>query len=333
MSRSGPRELFLVWGPPSHGPRSRVFARTLGIPIEFVFSTRRRGAWVAPFKYAYQLFATLLILWRRRPDMVFVQSPPSLAPLIVAVYCRISGASFVVDAHSDAMLSPRWTRPRFLYRWMSRAAAATIVTNHSFAEAIERDGGTALVVRDIPTSFQLGDPPQVPGGSNIMVVSSFAADEPLAAIKEAARMVPDVHFHMTGSPDRADPSMLEDLPPNLALTGFLADEDYYALMNTCDAVMCLTTRDNTMQRGACEALSLGRPIITSDWPLLRDYFHLGTVHVAPTAQDIATGVERILGKHDHYTQEMRLLGEHQEAEWVEARERLDNLRPGSRRES
>lgn len=265
--------------------------------------------------------------------MVFVQSPPSFAPLLVAVYCRISGASFVVDAHSDAMLSPRWTRPRFLYRWMSRAAAATIVTNDSFAEAIERQGATALVVRDIPTSFQLGEPPQLPDGANIMVVSSFATDEPLAAIKEAARMVPDVQFHMTGSPDRADPSTLEDLPANLTLTGFLADEDYYALMDTCDAVMCLTTRDNTMQRGACEALSLGRPIVTSDWPLLRDYFHLGTVHVSPTAQDIASGVERILGQHDRYVREIRLLGEHQDAEWARARQRLDNLRSGSRRES
>ena len=33
-----------------------------------------------------------------------------------------------------------------------------------------------------------------------------------------------------------------------------------------DGILALTTHDHTMQRGACEAVSLGVPIITSDWP-------------------------------------------------------------------
>ena len=108
------RSLFLVWGPPSHGPRSKVFARELGIAVENVYSTQRRGLFIAPWKYAYQSIASLRMLFRRRPALVFVQSPPSIAVLFVWLYCRLIGGDYVIDAHSAAMQLPRWTRPKSL---------------------------------------------------------------------------------------------------------------------------------------------------------------------------------------------------------------------------
>jgi hypothetical protein len=89
--------------------------------------------------------------------------------------------------------------------------------------------------------------------------------------------------------------------------------------------MCLTTRDDTMQRGACEALSMGRPIITSNWPLLTDYFHRGTVHVAATAADIRAGVLRMRQDHARLEQEIRLLQEEQQKMWEDARTQLARL--------
>ena len=54
--------------------------------------------------------------------------------------------------------------------------------------------------------------------------------------------------------------------------------------------MVLTTRDNTMQSGAYEALSLGVPIITSDFQVLRDCFADAAIYVDNTSDAIAEAV-------------------------------------------
>jgi hypothetical protein len=48
-----------------------------------------------------------------------------------------------------------------------------------------------------------------------------------------------------------------------------------------------------MQRGACEAVWLGVPIITSDWPLLKSQFSQGALHVQNTANSIRQAVLRL----------------------------------------
>jgi glycosyltransferase involved in cell wall biosynthesis len=306
--------LFLVWGPPSHGPRSRLFARELGIEIRFVTSTARRGPFVAPFKYASQTFKTVRLLAARRPRLVLVQSPPTFAVMTAWLYTAITGASFVVDAHSAAMLSAYWTRPRWLYRLIARAALATIVTNEHFAGRIRRSGGRALVIRDIPTRFPTGDRFPVADAYNVMVVNTFADDEPLAEVIEAADGLNDVMFHVTGDPRRRGARIPDRVPPNVRFTGFLPDEEYYALMASSQAVMCLTTRDHTMQRGACEALWMGKPIVTSRWPLLEHYFRAGTVHVANTSDGIRNGVREVVRRLPEYREEIRRLqAEHRHA--------------------
>lgn len=314
--------LFLVWGPPSHGPRSKVFARELGIDVEFVEVTKRRGLLVAPYKYLMQTVRTVRLLRRRRPRLVFVQSPPSLAVWVVGAYAALTGADFVVDAHSAAMLADRWTRPRWLNRMLARRAVVTIVTNEHFAAQLEERGARALVVRDIPTSFPSGPSPDLPAGFNVLVVNTFNFDEPLAEVVDAARRSPDVTFHVSG---RIGANRLPDAPPNVRFTDFLPDDDYYALMARADAVVCLTTRDHTMQRGACEALSMGRPIITSDSRLLRDYFHQGTIHVDNSVDAIADAVERMRSDHGRYRTEIDQLRRSQREQWRVARERLGAL--------
>lgn len=310
------QSLFLVWGPPSHGPRSRVFARELGIDqLHFIYSTTRRGLLVAPLKYGYQTVKTLALLWRLQPRIVFVQSPPSIAVFIVFLYCLLSNSLYVVDAHSDAFHSRFWSRPVWLHRFLARNAVTTIVTNEHFQQRIRRWGGRAFILRDIPTSFPREGHFAVSDAFNVVVVNTFADDEPLREILDAARQCEKVQFYITGKKSRAAERMPAQVPDNVQFTDFLPDEAYYALLNNSDAVMCLTTRDHTMQRGACEALSMGRPIITSDWPLLKDYFHQGTVHVDNTPDGIQMGIADMAQHHARYQEEINALQKGQMQEW------------------
>jgi glycosyltransferase involved in cell wall biosynthesis len=306
--------LFIVWGSPGNGPRSRVFARELGIEVVFVRSWQRRGLLTAPFRYVSQAAKTRRLLHERRPRVVFVQSPPTFAVMTVLRYSRATGARCIVDAHSDALLSPWWTRPRWRFRRLAREAAATIVTNEHSAQVIRDQGGVALVIRDIPTSFPPGTV-DLSGAFSVMVVSSFAPDEPLREILDAARGLPDVSFFVTGDRARAPRDLLSELPKNVRFTGFLPDGDYFALMRSCAAVLCLTTRDHTMQRGACEALWMGRPVVTSDWPLLRDYFSSGAVFVDGSAGSIGSGIADMVSGHGRYLEGIDRLRTERAREW------------------
>jgi glycosyltransferase involved in cell wall biosynthesis len=325
--------LFLVWGPPSHGPRSQVFARELGIKeLHFLRSLKGRGALYAPVKYAHQAVQTLALLFRKRPSVVFVQSPPSLATLFVCIYCVLTGSRYVVDAHSAAF-SPLWTRPAWLHQLLARRAVTTIVTNHYFQDLIRQWGGRAFVLHDIPTSFSRSEAYPVSGEFNIAVINSFAPDEPLSQILEAAGSLKDIQFYATGMKKNAERGLLEKAPANVHFTDFLPNEQYYSLLDSCHAILCLTTRDHTMQRGACEALWLGKPVITSDWPLLQEYFCQGTVHVDNTPVGIEKGVLDMRGNYQRYLSEIENLQSARREEWKEKMDLLDEmLQPGAQKE-
>lgn len=320
------QSLFLVWGPPSHGPRSQVFARELGIEeLHFVYSTMKRGLLFAPFKYGYQAVHTLWLLFRKRPRLVFVQSPPSLAVLFVYIYCALTHSRYLIDAHSAAFQLAYWTRPRWLHRLLARRAITTIVTGEHFQHMINGWGASAFILRDIPTAFPAAESYPPNGKFSVVVVSTFAADEPLHEILEAAAGLEEVQFYVTGKKSNADRQLLAQAAGNVQFTDFLPSASYYALLASSHAIMCLTTRNHTMQRGACEALSLGKPIITSDWPLLRTYFNQGTVHVPNTSAGIRQGVLKMKEHHCQYQAEIVDLQTAQGREWHEKAELLARL--------
>jgi glycosyltransferase involved in cell wall biosynthesis len=256
---------------------------------------------------------------------VFVQSPPSIAVLIVCLYCWLTGSCYVVDAHSDAFHSAYWSRPAWLHRFLARRAVTTIVTNEHFREMLESWDAHAFVLRDVPTTFPHNGHFAVHGAFNVVVVNTFAADEPLAEVLQAAENMEGVHLYITGKKSRAGSRIPTQYSANVHFTDFLPDEDYYALLNAGDAVMCLTTRDHTMQRGACEALWLGKPIITSDWPLLQSYFHRGTIHVDNSAQGIHEGVAEMAQYHARYQVEIKELQKGQMQEWHDKINSLTDL--------
>jgi hypothetical protein len=80
-----------------------------------------------------------------------------------------------------------------------------------------------------------------------------------------------------------------------------------------------------MQRGACEAVSLGKPIITSDWPLLRTYFNKGTVHVDNSSEDIQKGVLRVLDQKEKLEREILALQKERWREWKAKKTQLYDL--------
>jgi glycosyltransferase involved in cell wall biosynthesis len=252
------------------------------------------------FKYLGQWAESSRILRHERPDVVFVMSPPLVAAFPAFWYAWRNGRQVVLDAHSAAFLHPRWRRLQWLQRMLCRRAATTLVHNEHLAQEVRRGGAHAIVVADVPIVFADVEPfPRSPAFT-VAVVCSFNADEPLAAILDAARRMPDVQFRMTGDPRHFPRDLRPTVPPNLVLTGFLSTAAYGGLISDADVVLTLTTRDHTMLRGAYEAVYQGTPAIVSDWPLLRAAFDEGALHVDNSPEGIVAAIRAMQADPQFY---------------------------------
>jgi glycosyltransferase involved in cell wall biosynthesis len=325
LPRAPGRSLFLVWAQRHRGTRSAWLASSLGInELHYLAPTSARGIAGAWRKYPIQAWSSVRLLMAVRPRVVFVQSPPSFVTWLAALYGAITGAAIVIDAHSDAFERSIWTRPRWILRAVARAATATIVTNDHWATRVRGWRATAITVPSVPTTFEAGESPPLTSGHNVAVVNTWAADEPLDEVLDAAELLPTVSFHVTGRDDRVA-TLHRDLPANVHFTGFLSEDRYHGLLCAVDAVVCLTERDHTMQNGACEALSHGTPVVTSDWSVLREYFDAGTAHVDNTAAGIAAGVQHVLDDLPGHRHGIRQLRERRQGEWLDTRRTILEL--------
>lgn len=322
LERLGITAVFVIWGPPHGSHRSQLMGDQLGADIQHIWFTSKRGRRVAPVKYLVQTLMTLVFLLRYRYQLVFIQAPPILAAWPVYVYSLFSRAHFIIDAHTDALLASYWTWSLPLHRFLSRRALTTIVTNDDLQSVVASWSAPSFVLTDVPLflpSRQQVCPDEAP--FSVVMISSASPDEPTAEVLEAASRLPDVPFYITGDYS-ARREVVKGAPPNLRFAGRLPDKEFYELLQGARAVMCLTTEDHTLQSGASEALWLGKPIITSDWPLLRAYFDRGTIHVDNTAESICQAVMTMKGNLPQFEAEILTLQALRRREWWK---KADNL--------
>lgn len=304
--------LFIAWAP--HNRRSEQLSAALGLELHFIHRLRHRAPLYAPVKYPLMVADTWRLLSRTRPPVVFTQNPPPLLPLVVLAFALRQPLKLVIDHHTMAF-SRAWAWLGPLRAWLARRATLNLVTNEHWQHVIEGWGGSALILDDVPAEFPTGEAFPLPAGANVAVINSFAFDEPLDVVADAAHRLPNVQFHVTGDKRRASPDLLQAAPPNLRFTGFLPDAQYFGLLRAVDAVVVLTTRNHTNQRGGCEAVWLSQPLVISDWPVLRRAFHSGTVHVPNTSEGVASGVQQALSQHDALVAGMRRLQSERRTRW------------------
>ncbi|HWQ14629.1 MAG TPA: glycosyltransferase [Roseiflexaceae bacterium] len=306
--------LFVAWAP--YGRRSELLAAELGARMYFIHNLKYKVPIYAPLKYVPQSVRTLRVLLSERPRVVFVQNPPFVCGLVVWLYCLLSGARFVLDHHTDAF-ARRWAWARPVQTFLARRALTNLVTGSHWAETVRSWGARAFILPDPFVTLPEGEPFAVRPGFNVVFINTFAADEPTDAVVQAAARCPDVHFYITGNTARRPASYFANLPANVTFTGFLPDAQYFGLLRAAQAVMALTTRDFTLQGGGCEAVSLGKPLITSDWPFLRELFARGAVYVENTSDGICAGVGVMRQRHQELEREVLAFRQERRREWDE----------------
>lgn len=311
--------LFISWI--SHNRRSQLIADKLNIELHQI-QILKRTYFLAPIRYILQSLKTLKICIRKKPKIVFVQNPPIFAPLIVYLYSKIWKSKLIIDSHTFALLAWWWKWSLPLHAYLSRRAITTIVTNDHLNKMINSWNAPSFILADIPTIFQKGEEFTPEGNFNVAVINTFAEDEPVEEVLKAAASLPKVKFYITGDLIKAKKKYLSNRPENVIFTGFISDKKYFGLLRGVDVIMVLTKDDHTMQRGACEAVSLGKPIITSNWPLLRTYFNKGTIHIENSSQQIRKGI--VIAKEKIAVLEKEIL-ELRKERWIEWNQKQRDL--------
>jgi len=281
---------FLTWS--SHR-RTSGLAAALGIELVEVISARRGAA-----RHLELIARTLRLLFTRSFRVIIAQNPSIILATLLVCLRPLRRYRLVVDAHNEA-ITPfvhDVALVRTVSRWLLRCASLTIVTNAELAERVRRAQGRPFVLPDplpaVPPGLSAvpGAPPYV------VVVCTFAPDEPLAEIFAAAGALAEAQFRVTGNARRCAPALLASKPKNVELTGFLDDHSYWALLAASQAVLDLTSMPDCLVCGAYEALALGVPMILTDNPAGRRLFGQVAVFSDTTPARIAVAIEAALVK-------------------------------------
>lgn len=281
--------LYISWS--KYHSRTERLAKALGASVCYVWRLGRVSLPLLPLKYLLQLIETIAILIRERPDAVIAQTPPVFVALLSWAYSSLTGARFIIDAHSGSFLSRKWKWFFPLHRWCSSRAQVTIAHVRTLKRLVGLSGVHVMNIGFVGDGLPESIAYPLPNGFNVVVPSSFKDDEPVESILLAALSLPEVRFFMTGDQTRVSPGLRAIKPENVVFTGYLSVPRYFGLLEGSDAVLVLTNQDHTFQCGAEEAVLLGRPVVTSNTQSLRDAFHRGVVFVENSPESIATGIQ------------------------------------------
>jgi glycosyltransferase involved in cell wall biosynthesis len=310
------RILAMVWAPEE--ARTEMYARNLNAPIYHVHYLLYKRPWVAPLKYIAQALKTWLILFRERPRVVYITNPPVFAPMCVWLYCLLTGNKFIMDTHSPALYMPKWAWSVPLQRFLIKRALMNVTDQLRFKEQFEEWGGKAVILEKPPKL----PPPNAPkdlvmanGFFDVLVVNTFASDEPLDPILDAARQFENARFFITGDTSMAKPGTVENAPKNCIFTGYLRGSAYWDQIYRSRAVMVLTTFPYSLLGGAQDGAAISKPLILSKQPALEEYFTKGAVFVENTVQGIAGGVRAVITREDALSREVEELIHEKDILW------------------
>lgn len=273
--------------------RTQGLAAGLQLPL---YELEYRGH--RAMRYLQLTLRTMSLLIGARPRTVLVQNPSIVLALVALLLRPVLRYKLIVDAHNEAVqpfIHSRWPVPH-IARLLLRRADLTIVTNSTLARAVEAQGGRAFVLPDRLPAVTVSATPKANrnGVFDVMVISTYAPDEPLDAIFAAAAKVgADFQFHVTGNDRKLSAEARARVPANVRLTGFLSEHDYWALMGACDVVLDLTEMPSCLVCGAYEALAFGRPMILSDDPAGRELFADVAVFADTSPDSIASALREV----------------------------------------
>lgn len=329
--KRAPSELMvMVWAPDEQ--RTESIAAMLGAEVFHVHFLKYKTPLYAPFKYPMQVLRTWQLLLRHRPRFVYVTNPPIFAPMAAWVYCRLMGAKLIMDTHPPALYMRKWAWSQPLQRWMSRRVFVNVSDQVRFKRFFDNWGAAPTLVFERPPKVAAGtgriSEKVDPKAYTVAVINTFAEDEPLQCVLDAARALPEVKFYITGDTARGDREQIASAPANCTFTGYLRGDDYWSMLRGCRAVMALTEWQNSLMLACQDGLTLNKPTITSRQETSVEYFYKGAVFVENTGPGLVEGIREAQRREAELIREASEFVEERQQAWEKNFQQLQRLLDG-----
>lgn len=314
------KQLFIAWVP----FQRRSISMKSYFEYELTFlSFAFRSRLLRPLEYVLKGWKTLLLFLSQRPQIIWVQLPPTPLLYLVHLYKLFFDGQVIIiaDCHNATFRSP----------WISIPGTVTLL-NRCDLVLIHNDSLKKQVLANSINDqhlYVLEDPPSSVKNKTIktqelfphpwiLLPCSFNRDEPIQAVLDAAHLAPEITFVLTGNTARAQGIHdLKNIPNNIKLTGFLPTVEFDSLICNADVILGLTKLDNIQLSVANEALGVGKPMVLSNTELLKQMFYKGSVFVdSSNPKLIAKGCREALLKVDKLTQEVIDLRMERKKTWL-----------------
>lgn len=313
--------IFIAWAPT--GRRSESLSKELKAKLYLIHYKFRKKIY-APFKYFYLFIKTFAILLKEKPDLIFAQNPPLFCPLTCLIYAKLFRKRVITDTHTGpwkTYLDKFWYWNKFIMK----NSDITIVTNKYIKNLLGYDGIKFFVLEDRIPELPKTNIIKLKKGFNIVVVNTFSQDEHLEEVLKAAEKLQNVNFYITGNLIYAKSEFIKNKPKNVFYTDFLPENKYVSLLRSADGVMTLTTRNYTMLCGAHESVAVKKPMIISNWPILKKYFNMGAIYTDNSSKSIVNAVKLLMKNKKRLESEVKNLYKIQEKTWKQTFEKLMKL--------
>lgn len=298
--------IFIEWS--KYNTRGASLSSKINAKVFFIGEANvHTSPFLSLLTYLPKSFENLKILWREKPDVLIITNTTWVIALVNFVYTKLFGIKLILDSHSCAFDNSLLKYPLFLSKFFARFSFLSFVTNEAHKVLLNESGAESLVINDIPYEEILltDEKKKLSDKFNICYVCTFAEDEPYMEVLKAGEQLDNVHIFMTGKYSKQ--GLNPDDYSNTTFLGFATNEDYRLYINNVDAIMTLTTRADTMQRAGSEAVSVKKPLITSDTKMLRRTFYKGAVFVGNTSYDISEGISQMIDSVDTMKIEIEIL--------------------------
>lgn len=314
----------VIWH--ANSPHAEHLAQRMGAELYCIDFVKLKKRSLLPIRYILQWLATWVALFRQRPDCVVVINTPAFAPLCVGIFCFVFRTPYILNVHGHSLMG-KWAWAVPLQRILARYALVNIVQQDLHQCLYQRWGAPIIRLERAPMSAPATTtaPALEQGHYVITVVSTFASDEPLELVVDAARQVSDVHIYVLGDKARAPKELLAQAPSNVTFTGFLRGRDYWDQLNASHAIMTLTTTPYSMVSGGIEGMALKKPLILSRQPALTAYFTKGAVFVDHSVAELVDAIKQVRAQHSQLENEIGELLAEKQARWDATLSRLMEL--------
>lgn len=296
------KTIFISW---ERHQRTRSFCKKLKIPLEEVLTTKKGIS-----RYSECCIRTFKLIKKHNPKTLLIQNPSIVLAAFALTLKPFFGYKLIVDAHNEAIVPFNLNNilVRIIARLLMRWSDLTLVTNDSLANIVIQNGGKAFILPDFlpalefkPVTLELNQ--KLP--LHATLICTYAQDEPYLEVFKAARLLGDkLQLNITGKIPRSLDNKL--VPPNVKLTGYLAEEDYWETLNNSHLIIDLTNMDDCLVCGAYEAIALKKPLLLSNNSASRKLFGYYAHHTQNIANAIANEITQVIDDYQSLAKKIEL---------------------------